>query len=157
MVKKALEKIILDYAGSCQLLLELSAGSGHILGSRFEELGEILNSNAGQSLGVCLDTAHIFASGYNLDSEKSINQTIKLFSETIGLNKLKLVHLNDSAVPCNSHKDRHADLGDGLIGLESFRILINHPKFQSVNIILETPGSDRRRLEDIQLLKSFRH
>lgn len=156
VVIQSLRKILDGYTGSCQLLLELSAGSGGIIGSQFEEIKTILTTIRSYPLGVCLDTAHIFASGYPLDGKININQTLKTFEEIIGLSKLSVIHLNDSLTPFGSKKDRHADIGGGTIGLDNFKFLINHPKLRAVDMILETPGDDKRRLKDIRLLKSFR-
>ena len=155
-VVQSLTKILKGYAGSCQLLLELSAGSGKIIGSQFEEMKIILAAIHDYPIGICLDTAHIFASGYSLDGALNINQTLKVFDKNIGLSKLKVIHLNDSLVPFGSKKDRHADIGDGKIGLQNFKVLINHPKLRAIDMILETPGGVDRRLQDMRLLKTFR-
>lgn len=150
---KSLHKILADYTGKCQLLLELSAGSGHILGSRFEEIAQILKSLPKFKIGVCLDTAHIYESGYDLRGQKAIDQTLKKFDRIVGLPKLKLVHLNDSAAPFRSRKDRHADIGDGEISLNSLRAVLNHRALKNLNFILETPGNTRRRKRDIRALR----
>lgn len=155
-VIQSLIKILKGYTGSSQLLLELSAGSGGIIGSRLEEMKTILKAIHHYPIGICLDTAHIFASGYSLDGTLNINETLKTFEKTIGLSKLKVIHLNDSLVPFGSKQDRHADIGDGKIGLENFKLLINHPKLLKIDMILETPGNDNRRVRDIRLLKTFR-
>jgi len=152
-VIKSLNKILADYHGSCQLLLELSAGSGHILGSQFEEIAQILKNLPQFKIGVCLDTAHIYASGYDLGNKKAIDKTFKKFSRIIGMPKLKLVHLNDSAAQLSSRKDRHADIGDGQIGLKNLAAVLNHPLLKNINFILETPGSISQRKKDIMALR----
>ena len=155
-VVKSIQTILEGYTGTCGLLLELSAGSGHIIGSKFEEIQYILKKCGVKNLGVCLDTAHIFSSGYSLIGKKAITDTLKKFDATIGLNNLKLAHLNDSTVPFASRKDRHADIGDGEIGAENIILLINHSLLKKCNFILETPGEADRRKKDIDLLKKYR-
>jgi deoxyribonuclease IV len=155
-VIKSLDKVLSEYKGKCMLLLELSAGSGLIIGAGFEEIKVILNGLKNYSVGVCLDTAHIFSSGYDITSKKKIDLMLKDFNSVIGLKYLKLVHCNDSLVPFNSKKDRHADIGTGTIGSTNLALLINHPKMKKINFILETPGIDTRRTRDLKLLKSLR-
>lgn len=155
-VISSLGKIFEKHTGKCMLLLELSAGSGNIVGSRFEEIHKILTALQRHRLGVCLDTAHIFASGYDLIGKKEIDATIKEFNDTIGLKYLQLIHCNDSLVPFGSKKDRHADLGDGKIGVENLALLMNHPKLKDIDFILETPGDQKRRVKDVAFLKSVR-
>ncbi len=152
---KSLNKILADYRGKCQLLIELSAGSGHILGSRFEEIAQIIKALPQFKIGVCLDTAHIYASGYDLRNRKVIDQTLKKFDRAIGLSKLKLVHLNDSAAPFSSRKDRHADIGDGQIKLKNLAAVLNHQLLKNINFILETPGSAEQRKKDIEALRKL--
>jgi deoxyribonuclease-4 len=108
------------------------------------------------NLGVCLDTAHIFASGYDLCGHAAINRTITEFDKKIGLQNLKLIHLNDSASPMGSKKDRHADIGTGHIGKKNLCLILNHPKLKNIPMILETPGGEMVRYKDILLLKSMR-
>ena len=155
-VIKSLNKALEGYQGKSQLLLELSAGSGHIIGSKFEEIHKILTGLKPHKIGVCLDTAHIFASGYDLRGRKNINRTLTKFDKIIGLDKLKLIHINNSAVKFKSHKDRHADLGDGEIGLDNFKLMINHAEFKRHSWILETPGDEGRRRAEIKVLRKFR-
>lgn len=153
---KSVATILEAYAGSCGLLLEMSAGSGNIIGARFEEIHTILAALHAPSLGVCLDTVHVFASGYDMRNKASVDATIKEFDRIIGLPRLKLIHANDSAMSLGSKKDRHADIGDGFLGRDAFHALLHHPKLQKLNFILETPGSDKRRLKDVKLLKKLR-
>lgn len=155
-VIEGLNRIMDGYLGSCQLLIEISAGAGMILGDTFEELALFLESaERGKEIGICYDTQHSFASGYDMRTKASLAKTLKQFDEVLGLKKLVLSHCNDSQVPLNSHKDRHEHLGEGLIGLEGFRELVRHPKLQNIDLVVETP-SDEKRPHDIELLKSFR-
>lgn len=154
-VIKALLRALEGYSGQTELLIELAAGSGYIIGSKFGEIHKILTGLEHHKIGVCLDTMHVFASGYDLRGKKAIDATLFQFDQEIGLSKLKLIHINDSMVELGSQKDRHADLGDGKIGWENFKILINHPKLRGINWILETPGDEKRRLVDINELRAF--
>jgi len=159
-VVTGLEKILADYHGSTQLLIEISAGSGAIIGDTFEEISSIIHNSKfiiQRSLGVCFDTAHAFESGYDLRDAQAIQKTFTHFDKTIGLKKLKLIHVNDSKTALGSHSDRHADLGAGAIGLLGFSALIKYlqKKKLNVDLILETP-TDSRRKKDIQTLKNIR-
>ncbi len=133
-----IKKILKGYKGSCLLLIENSAGAGAILGDTFEEIGNIIKKIKHSKLGVCLDTCHAFASGY--DVKDNLNKVVKDFDKHIGLDKLIVLHGNDSIPPLDSHKDRHADIGYGEIGLEAFKKIIKHPKLKHLDFLLETPA-----------------
>ncbi len=120
------------------VLLEAMSGKGTEIGARFEELKEIMNqTRLSDKIGVCLDTCHIFAGGY--DIVHNLDNTLNQFDKIIGLNKLKAIHLNDSLMPFNSRKDRHEKIGKGFIGLNSFAKIINHPALKEKPFYLETP------------------
>lgn len=164
-VVEGINLILKNYKGSAKLLLELSAGSGEIIGDTFEEIGMILQKLSPAAKrkigGVCFDTAHIFASGYDIRTKSALDATFRDFQKHIGLLKLKLFHLNDSFADLNSHVDRHAPLGEGKIGLEAFRLIINHPKLKKINAILEVPTRNKKskkdtREIDIKILKKLR-
>jgi len=138
-----------------KLLLENSAGATGVVGDTFEELGNIINS-LDEEVGICLDTCHLFASGYDIRDEKNINSTLKEFKKYLPLEKIKLIHANDSKFDLNEHKDRHADIGDGKLSLETFKNLLNNKTFQKINFILETPGGDERQKKDIAALQKMR-
>ena len=122
------------------VLLELTAGQGSTLGHRFEHLAEILKLvRDPDRLGVCLDTCHVFAAGYPLAPEADYRDTFKQFDRIIGLNKLKAFHVNDSKKPQGSRVDRHAHIGQGCLGLEPFRLLVNDRRFRKHPMVLETP------------------
>ncbi len=153
-------KALKNYKGSSLLLLELSAGSGAIIGSCFEEMSEIIIKaervlKRKNFIGVCLDTAHAFASGYDLRDKKSVDKIIKSFDKTIGLNRLKLIHANDSKVDLDSKKDRHEHIGKGKIGKKGFEALVKNPKLKNINMIVETPSLEGMK-KDIILLKKLR-
>ena len=158
-VVKGLKEVISGYQGSCQLLLEISAGAGMVVGDTFEEIAEIIKkvetTKTKNTLGVCFDTAHAFASGYDLRDKKSVTKTFADFDKIIGLSRLKLIHANDSLAEFNSHKDRHAHIGQGKIGKVGFEAILKNPKLKNIDLILETPfGPDR--IKDVKLLKKLR-
>jgi len=142
------------------VLLETTAGQGSCLGARFEHLNQILDGvNDPSWLGVCLDTCHIFAAGYPISSEEDYDSTFNEFDRVIGLEHLKLFHINDSVPAFGSRVDRHAGLGMGQIGLDFFRRLVTDPRFAELPMILETPkeGEADEPMDPINLgiLRSF--
>jgi deoxyribonuclease IV len=136
-----------------RILVETTAGQGTGLGSRFEEIGAILNGSKYSSrLGVCVDTCHIFAAGYDIRSAEAYRQTLEQFDRFVGLEKIELFHINDSKKELGSRVDRHAHIGEGYIGHEGFRHLVNDTRFAEHAMVLETPKekdleADRRNLE----------
>ncbi len=119
--------------------LETTAGQGTTLGRSFEELAAIIDLvEDKERVGVCLDTCHVFAAGYDLGTVDSTRAVIDEFDETIGLKRLKVLHLNDSKQPLGSNKDRHDHIGEGLIGIEGFRAIVNDPRLCGLPAILET-------------------
>ena len=153
-----INEILKDYQGETQFLIEMSAGSGMIIGDTFEEVAYIINklyAISHKPIGICFDTAHAFASGYDLRDEKSVKNTFKKFDKILGLKKLKLIHANDSGAELGSHKDRHAHIGEGQIGLEGFKAIVAFAKKRKINLILETPH-DKRLTEDLKILKKLR-
>lgn len=139
------------------ILLENTAGSGQGLGYRFEQLAAIRRAvSARERVGVCLDTAHLFAAGYPIHTPEGLKRTVDEFDQAVGLEHLKLIHLNDSKVPFDSRVDRHWHIGQGHIGAEAFRRLVTHPRLKDVPFILETPktseAEDRRNLATVRKL-----
>lgn len=132
------------------VLLETTAGQGTGLGSRFEELAAIIQgSRYPEKLGVCVDTCHIFAAGYDIRSEESYRATMNSFDELIGIERIHFFHLNDSKKGLESRVDRHEHIGQGEIGLEGFRNLLNDPRFANHPMTLETPkGKDLQEDRD---------
>lgn len=127
----------------CQVLIEATAGQGTTLGWRFEHLGAILSRVAApERLGVCFDTCHVFAAGYSLAPREEYEKTMAEFDRAVGLEKLRVFHVNDSLKPLGSRVDRHAHIGRGCLGLEPFRLLVNDPRFQDRPMILETPKEE---------------
>jgi deoxyribonuclease-4 len=137
-----------------QVLLEVTAGQGSNLGHRFEHLARILSLvKEPNRIGICLDTCHVFAAGYGLSPEREYQATLLEFDRIIGLKRLKAFHLNDSQKPQGSRVDRHAHIGQGCLGLEPFRLLINDPRFRRHPMILETPKErvDGRDMDAVNL------
>ena len=126
-----------------RVLVEATAGQGTTLGYRFEHLATILNGVAApERLGVCLDTCHVFAAGYDLRTPETYAATMAEFDAVVGLKRLKVIHVNDSVKPLGSRVDRHAGLGLGHIGEVAFRCLVTDPRLANVPMILETPKED---------------
>lgn len=141
---------------SCRLLLETTAGQGSSLGANFEELAYILEATKEQiPIGICVDTCHIFAAGYDIRDFSAFEQTWEKFDQIIGLSRLYALHLNDSVYEIGSRKDRHAPLGEGKIGIETFRLLVQSKKTRTVPMILETPGGVDLWDKEIWKLKEF--
>ncbi|HUP38479.1 MAG TPA: deoxyribonuclease IV [Vicinamibacterales bacterium] len=131
--------------GKTMILLEHTAGQGSTMGATFEEIAAMIDGvKNSKRLGVCLDTCHLLASGYNLCSEDGYRATFETFDRLIGFARLKVFHLNDSKKPCMSRVDRHEHIGKGCIGLEPFRRLLNDPRFDHLPMILETEKSEWR-------------
>jgi len=139
-----------------RLLIETTAGQGSTLGSRFEEIAYLVEkTKAYIPIGVCLDTCHCFAAGYDLSSPEASCQTIEMFDRTIGLEHLYAIHLNDSIGALGSRKDRHAHLGEGAIGIKGLEAFVSHPKIALLPKYLETPGGPTRWKEEIPLVYSM--
>ena len=135
------------------VLLETMAGKGSEVGGKFEELKLIMDAVGSEHVGVCLDTCHVYDGGY--DIVRDLDGVLAEFDSVIGLNKLKALHLNDSKNPFASHKDRHACLGEGSLGLETFAAIVNHPVLKDKPMILETPNELPGYKKEITLLRSF--
>lgn len=169
--KKAIEKVIRSvqdvlegYKGTTLFLLEQSAGAGGedgIIGGTLEELAEILGGaekidrNYKKYLGICVDTCHAWAMGYDLSSTVHIDKFITLFDKVIGIERLQLIHANDSKFALGGHKDRHEHIGRGMIGAEGFRALAKHPLLQHLDMIVETPTQEGM-VQDIAFFKKQR-
>ena len=139
-----------------RLLLEATAGQGTNLGYKFEQLAEIINRVEDKTkVGVCLDTAHIFAAGYDLRTPETYDKTISEFDSIVGLDNLFCFHINDSKKEFNSHVDRHEQIGEGFLGIEPFRRLLNDPRLTEIPKLLETPGDETDFKRNLDLLKSL--
>jgi len=148
--EEAIEKVVKGINESLQrvpnqvmILLENTAGQGTELGYNFSQLQNILSGVEDKSrIGICLDTAHAFAAGYDLSNENGLDETLNEFERLIGLRYLHLLHLNDAKTSLASHSDRHWHIGKGYIGLEGFRNIVNHPLLTHLPGIMETPRKD---------------
>lgn len=139
-----------------RLLLETTAGQGTNLGYTFEQLAYIWDRVEEKSrLGICLDTAHLFAAGYDLRSEEAYEETLQKFDTILGLQNLYAIHINDSKKDLGSRVDRHDHIGEGLLGLETFRRIVNDPRLKSIPKLLETPGKEEDFKRNLDLLKSL--
>jgi len=149
--------VLSQYSPRVKILLETTAGQGNGIGYRFEHLKQIMDLvEQKDALGVCVDTCHIFAAGYDIRSEQGWKQVFEQMKHTFGLNKIKVWHLNDSKKEFASRKDRHAPVGEGFIGLKSFEILMKNSQFNNTPGILEVPGGDDIFNNNIKLLKKLR-
>ncbi|QLD89999.1 deoxyribonuclease IV [Natronomonas salina] len=131
----------LEIPDGVTVLIESDAGSGTKLGGTFDELAAILE-RCDQDLDVCLDTAHMFAAGYDLSTPEGVDETFAAFDDQVGLEHLQCVHLNDSKHECGTNKDEHAHVGEGLIGEAGMRAFVNHDAAEGVPLVLETPTED---------------
>ena len=157
LVGLGVKEIMKGYEGNTEFLLEISAGSGNTIGDSFEELKYIMGNDPfdelrASKIGICIDSAHMFAGGYDIKTKKGFDDTIALIKKTIGLEKIKVIHANDSKVGLGEHKDRHDHIGDGKIGVDGFKNLIK--VFPKVDFILETQHD--KVAQDIQKLKQLR-
>lgn len=153
-----LDRALGQSEGNVQVLVETTAGQGTGLGSRFTELAYILdNSQYGELLGVCVDTCHIFAAGYELRTVDGYQVTIAELLRSIGLEKIRWFHLNDSKQDLASKVDRHEHIGKGAIGLGGFKSLLNDPRFAGLPMTLETPKSDslEEDRKNLRILRSL--
>lgn len=136
------------------VLLETMAGKGSEVGRTFEELKEIIDKvELSDKLGVCLDTCHVWDAGYDIVND--LDGVIAHFDSVIGLDRLRAIHLNDSQNPFESHKDRHAKIGEGSIGIEAFGRIINHPALCGLPFALETPNDDEGWAKEIAMLREM--
>jgi deoxyribonuclease-4 len=130
--------------GELTILIENTAGQGSSIGCDFEQVADILAALDGLPVDVCLDTAHTFASGYDISTEAGLKATCRAISRSFGFDRIKMIHCNDSKVPCGSRVDRHQHIGLGHIGAEAFRRLTRNLKFRRIPFILETPADEER-------------
>jgi deoxyribonuclease-4 len=146
-------RVLLGYRGHTRLLVEIAAGSGSVLGCTFAELAAVVRATRGRC-GVCLDTQHMFASGYDITSNTSVRDTVDDFDRVVGLQHLHLIHANDSKVPLASRKDRHEHIGKGKIGKRGFQALLSEPRLGGIDFVLETRLAGVAK--DVRTLKSLR-
>lgn len=156
-IARSIDRVLAERpTAGAPILLENTAGQGTVLGSRVGQLARIIElSEHGAALGLCLDTCHAFAAGYAIDRADGLSELLDRIDEAVGLERLAAVHLNDSLHERGSRRDRHANLGEGKIGLEAFARLVSEPRLTGIPMILETPTGDdgeghRRDLERLR-------
>jgi deoxyribonuclease-4 len=159
-VQAALRRALAESEDSgVRILLENTAGAGGTMGLDFDELGAIVDA-AGRHprLGLCMDTAHLFEAGFDIRTATGLDDAVARLDAACGLDRLEMLHLNDSKTPVGSNRDRHENIGEGEIGLDGFRGIVNHPAFADVPGILEVPGFDGEGpdLRNVELLKELR-
>ncbi len=137
-------------------VLENTAGAGSVLGYAFEQIGEVVNASANPDrLGLCIDTCHTFAAGYDFRSREGYDALLRTVDAAVGLGRLRAFHLNDSKGELGSHQDRHENIGKGTIGLEGFRHLVNDARFAALPACLEYPGDDAGYRRNLRTLRSL--
>jgi deoxyribonuclease-4 len=140
-----------------KILLETVAGEGNKIGSRLEELANILEKvNKVNYCGVCLDTCHVFAAGYNIRGYEGYHKFLKKFDEVIGLSRIKVIHINDSKARLGSRTDRHAPIGEGLLGLQVFHAIVRDNRFKRIPKILEIPERDTKSKSNLEILRKLK-
>ena len=143
----------------CELHLEDTAGAGGTLGRSFEELAALLQAaGGGPRLGVCLDSCHLLASGYDIRTREGLSDVLDDFDQAVGLERLRSLHINDSANPLGSNRDRHANLGRGELGERGCAVFLSEPRFEDLPCVLETPGpkGSGPTAEEVALAKKLR-
>jgi deoxyribonuclease-4 len=150
-----LERALEDIAPDVYLVLENSAGAGQLCGGTLEELGAFVSALGHPQLGVCLDTAHSWAAGYDIDSHDGVERFLDLAEKTISLERVRMFHFNDTQIPLGAHKDRHWHIGEGNIGFEGFRALAAHPELHGKTAILETPGDEADDARNMQAIRTI--
>lgn len=151
-IAQALKKA-LSHEYPVTVLLETMAGKGSEIGGSFRQLRDIIDAVGSGNLGVCLDTCHVYDGGY--DIVNNLEGVLAEFDRVVGLHRLKALHLNDSRNPFASHKDRHALLGEGSLGLDTFRKIVNHPLLKDKPMILETPNELPGYAREIKMLREM--
>lgn len=149
---RALEAALSGIAPNVTLVMENSAGAGNLAGGTLEELGRFVEALAHPQLGVCLDTAHAWAAGYEINTPAGVDRFVYEAAECIGLDRVAMFHFNDTEVPLGANRDRHWHIGDGNIGVEGFRALLARPELRDKTAILETPGSDEDDARNMQTI-----
>ena len=157
-IREAVESA-LDAASNPIIALELGAGAGNSIGSRFEHIADILNGikSGVDRIGICIDTAHLWGSGYDISTALGVQNMFNALDSYVGFDKLKVVHLNDTLKDLGSHIDRHHHIGKGQVGIEGFRAILNYPGTQSLPGIIETPGESLELdKENLAVLRGLR-
>ncbi len=150
-----IEEALHDIKPGVCLVMENSAGAGQLCGGTLEELGRIVRSIDHPQLGVCLDTAHAWAAGYEINSQHGVDEFIYQAAENIGLERVHMFHFNDTQVALGAHRDRHWHIGEGNIGWEGFSAFAARPELRGKTAILETPGDDADDIRNMEAIRSI--
>lgn len=154
MIIDALNEVVTEHVDS-YILLELMSGKGTEIGRSFEEIATIIHGvKHNKMMGVCLDTCHVYSAGYDIVND--LDGVIETFDKVIGLDRLKAIHLNDSKMPYASNKDRHEKIGEGTLGVQAIKRIINHPQLRHLPFYLETPNDAQGYKNEILTLKEWR-
>ncbi|MGZ3497763.1 MAG: deoxyribonuclease IV [Vulcanimicrobiaceae bacterium] len=152
---RLLEAALADIAPGVYLVMENSAGAGALCGGTLEELGRFIKTLDHPQLGVCLDTAHAWAAGYEINSQRGVDEFIYEAAEQVGLERVHMFHFNDTEVPLGGNRDRHHHIGEGNIGFDGFRALATRPELRDKTAILETPGEEADDLRNMETIKAI--
>ena len=156
MIAESLDAVLKSTEPDTTILLETMAGQGTVIGGCFDEISEIISaSQKSNRLGVCVDTCHSYASGYDMHNMEKYAETMYEAETTFGLELVKCIHFNDSKCPLGSKKDRHENIGDGEVGLDTFSFFLNDNNFRAIPFILETPKEDDGDVRNLTLLRSL--
>ncbi|MBN1677186.1 MAG: deoxyribonuclease IV [Candidatus Thermoplasmatota archaeon] len=144
-------------SGDVAFVIEITAGQGTVLGHSFEQIEKIITLlNDQKNVGVCFDTAHAYAAGYDVKTRKGYERTFQTFEDVIGLEHMKAMHINDSKVKQGSRIDRHEQIGKGFIGLDGFRNFMNDKRWESIPLVLETPQGEKGYRSELKTLRALR-
>ncbi|MES1227860.1 MAG: deoxyribonuclease IV [Armatimonadota bacterium] len=153
LVAEGAKEVLANSPSNVTLLMETTAGQGSSLNARFEEIAEVFDLTGSPSnLAICLDTCHIFAAGYNLVTPDAYTKTFEEFERLIGVHRIKVVHVNDSQKGLGTRVDRHAHLGEGMIGETAFRCLVHDSRFENVPLVVETPDAETHHKINVERL-----
>jgi deoxyribonuclease-4 len=155
----ALIRVALAETEGCELHLENTAGAGGTLGRSCDELAALLEACGGdERVGLCLDSCHLLASGVEIRTPGALSDALDAYERAVGPGRLRSLHLNDSETPLGSNRDRHANVGEGEIGLKGCRVFLSEPRFEGLPCVLETPGPDRKgpTAEELALCERLR-
>jgi deoxyribonuclease IV len=153
---KAIKEALAE-SETCPLHLENTAGAGGTLGRTFEELATLIDgAGGGKRLGVCLDSCHLLASGYDVRSAESLSGVLDEFDRVVGLDRLRSLHVNDSVTELGSNRDRHANLGDGESGAEGCAAFLSEPRFEGLACVFEGPGASGKEVEPVDVANAWR-
>ncbi len=152
---RLLESVLEEIPPGVDLVLENSAGAGALCGGTLEELGRFVKTIDHPQLGICLDTAHAWAAGYEISSQRGVDDFVDRAAEAIGIDRIALFHFNDTQVELGASRDRHHHIGEGKIGVEGFRAFAMHPELREKTAILETPGDEADDIRNMKMLRAI--